>query len=387
MEIDITTDQEMFEPMPPSTFEDLDRRSGITKVWNRNYRGCGVTIAVIDTGISPCAELDNVVVCEKDFSVDNDPHDCGEYSHGTSVARLIHLVAPDAKIANFKVFPRDENKQQKLGVVRQSVTEALRYCLNNPKLYPIVNLSLFLPRHSKLPCTPESPCCVCDLVNQAARDGIIVVAAAGNQGSLNDTIECPGRAEGAITVGSCWNSDEKAFYESRVLERGLFGTSFSSAYVAGGIALLLSANPALTPNEVRVALKEAAQPLPNEPLNAQGAGMVHFARALEILVGPSEDAFESKMRRLYYLTGNSNAQRPDNMYVTQALNLVLDYIDKGLIKRKQITEATKQLQKIQAYLVQGCLPDHEKRISDLLQRCRNNYAEDINPQGRVEETS
>ena len=71
---------------------------------------------------------------------------------------------------------------------------------------------------------------MCDAVNRAAAAGIGVVAAAGNRGPWEDTIDCPGVAEGAITVGATWNANEEVSYHSLPEQERhrWFGTSYAS---------------------------------------------------------------------------------------------------------------------------------------------------------------
>jgi serine protease AprX len=60
------------------------------------------------------------------------------------------------------------------------------------------------------------------------------------------------------------------------------GTSFSAPQVAGTIALMLEANPQLTPHEVRDILQRTATPLPNYYQHEVGAGMLNaYAAVLE----------------------------------------------------------------------------------------------------------
>ena len=58
------------------------------------------------------------------------------------------------------------------------------------------------------------------------------------------------------------------------------GTSFASAIVAGVVACMLEAHPNLTPESVRLLLRETALPLPHVPEAKQGAGAVQPAAAI-----------------------------------------------------------------------------------------------------------
>jgi serine protease AprX len=58
------------------------------------------------------------------------------------------------------------------------------------------------------------------------------------------------------------------------------GTSFSAPQVAGTIALMLEANPRLTPSEVRDLLQRTATPLPNYYQHEVGAGMLNAHAAV-----------------------------------------------------------------------------------------------------------
>jgi subtilisin family serine protease len=75
------------------------------------------------------------------------------------------------------------------------------------------------------------------------------------------------------------------------------GTSMAAPVVAGAAALMLQANPGLTPPPCSSAiLQYAAQPLAGAPLAVQGTGMVdvegavRLARALRTDIGPALEA-------------------------------------------------------------------------------------------------
>ena len=177
---------------------------------------------------------------------------------------------------------------------------------------------------------------------RAANAGIVVVAAAGNLGldasgnRIWGGITAPGNAPWVLTVGASshngtirrsddalgnfsshgptWidfaakpdivapgvgieslSSPHSQLYSdlSSYLLRGttrggykpylsLSGTSMSAPVVAGTIALMLEANPALTPNAVKAILQYTAQRLRGENVLAQGAGLLNAKGAVRL---------------------------------------------------------------------------------------------------------
>lgn len=62
----------------------------------------------------------------------------------------------------------------------------------------------------------------------------------------------------------------------------LSGTSVAAPVVAGAVAVMLQANPHLTPNMVKAALQYTAQPLANANTFEQGAGQINLVGAMQI---------------------------------------------------------------------------------------------------------
>ena len=60
------------------------------------------------------------------------------------------------------------------------------------------------------------------------------------------------------------------------------GTSMASPIVAGVVAAMVEANPALTPAEIKEILKSTADPLPGVPATDQGAGVLDAREAVEV---------------------------------------------------------------------------------------------------------
>jgi len=141
-------------------------------------------------------------------------------------------------------------------------------------------------------CNPDNWGMLEEAVNALRAAGIVVVVSAGNQGpSCETTLGPPARFEGSFSIGATGQDDAIARFSSRgpvpldeaallkpnvvapgvgirsaVPEEGyrnLSGTSMSGPMVAGAVALLLSANPALAGQVDRIEriLEETAVPL------------------------------------------------------------------------------------------------------------------------------
>lgn len=99
----------------------------------------------------------------------------------------------------------------------------------------------------------------------AARPGGVWERSSGGEGpgGVNPTLVAPG--VDVQTVGSTVGS----------------GTSFATPYVCGVIALMLEANPGLTPAQIRQTLSSTADPLAGVDPRLQGAGVVDPQQAVE----------------------------------------------------------------------------------------------------------
>lgn len=104
----------------------------------------------------------------------------------------------------------------------------------------------------------------------------------------------PANAQGVLAVGSSENGTVEPFSvrsadivapDSVALEDVSIdgGTSFSAPYVAGTAALVLSANPELTPEEVRTVIKSSADDIGPEGVDpSSGYGLVNATSAVTI---------------------------------------------------------------------------------------------------------
>ena len=166
--------------------------------------GKGIKVAVIDTGVN-FAHPDFItngsnsdLLKGYDFvEMDNFPQDTN--GHGTQVAGIISAngqlrgIAPDAEIFAYRVSEDGESVPSTL------IVEAIKRATQDN--VDIINISLGVNMtHSQIEKS----------VNDAVKNGIVVVAAAGNSGPDSNSIGSPGTNPNAITVGATYNNRESS---------------------------------------------------------------------------------------------------------------------------------------------------------------------------------
>ena len=192
------------DSVPLINAPDLWRRTDST---GRPARGSGVTIAVIDTGVDYTHPSlgsgfgpDHKVVGGYDF-VNDDPDPMDDNGHGTHVAgivagtgaggdRAVTGVAPDATLTAYKVLDQfgSGTTEDVLAALEAAVDPA------NPHRADVINMSLGAPGDGTDP--------VGLAASRAAAAGVVVVAAAGNEGPQEQTVGTPAAADGVIAVGA-----------------------------------------------------------------------------------------------------------------------------------------------------------------------------------------
>ena len=233
----------------------------------RSLTGKGVQIAVIDSGIDHAHPdlrgkvVESVEARREGTRVVFEPSDTGDSAgHGTACAGIISRIAPDAAFCSIKVLGAGG-----LGD-GHAFLAGLEYAIKNR--FRLINLSLgttkpqfFAPLH--------------DLLDRAYQAGCIVVAAANNlpQPSFPSVF-----SSSLISVVKSAETDpfHFGFRYGEVIEltapgvnvrtawlggshKSLTGNSFACPHIVGIIALLLEANPALTPFQVKSALYAIAE--------------------------------------------------------------------------------------------------------------------------------
>lgn len=211
------------------------------------YRGQGITIAVLDTGV----DSDHPVFREHDNILPGHGR-CGgggssedRSGHGTATAsNAVGTigVAHEAKVVPVKVFPR-----RSLATTWSRVLCGLNYVREHHAEIDVVNMSI-AGRGSRA---------VRKAIRQLISSGVVVVAAAGNNGGRT---LAPARYPGVISVSALAGGDRIARFSAKgqitapgvniysADKRGRFsrrsGTSRSSPQVAGAAAIILALDPA-----------------------------------------------------------------------------------------------------------------------------------------------
>ncbi|MFT4627938.1 MAG: subtilisin family serine protease [Myxococcota bacterium] len=272
-------------------------------------RGAGVTVAVIDTGVDPTGPdgLANYIGGYDAVRGDLDPTDGN--GHGTHVAGTVNQttdngrgaagVAPDATLMAVRAL--DDSGMGDAG----DVADGIVWAVDNGA--DIINLSLGFGWDARV---------LRDAVEYAGAEGVLLVAASGNEG-YTGTILYPARYDEVIAVGATGRGMSRADYsnEGRQLELmapggdgpdgilqemfsffwwdyvELEGTSMAAPHVAGIAALVMSAGVD-DPATVRALLTSTAVDLgAGGRDNVYGHGFVDALAALEAAGGePVEPA-------------------------------------------------------------------------------------------------
>jgi hypothetical protein len=350
---------------PPAEF---DAKHGISAVWQRGGRGQGITVAVVDTALDPShPDLDGGVIECLDFAGDANPR---PDSHGTDIARLIRMTAPECRIIGMNIFPGEQSSNLFFGYnasVRAAATKAVQHCIDRWPNIRIVNMSFAIPRGRLFRCRADKRCALCKTVNAARNVGILPVAAAGNTGPRDDTIECPGCAEGAITVAALLSAKDRAAFEGAPVEkRGRFGTSFSAAYFSGAAAMLMSRYPEGSANEIDEAIARSAPKLTDGM-----PGRPNYLIALAHLIGPEEESIKICMERIAAVANARHLQQPDNKPLLSAIEVLLLHIDHGLLRTGDKAKACELIDKLDRALYWDNFPKFASQIAALRLRAQS----------------
>ena len=309
-------DAACYDALPPEA--TWQRAIGLDRVPNK-YQGDGVTVASIDTGVTPTPNLGARLLARVDLTSERDGID--HFGHGTHMAGVIagggvttleafEGSAPETSLVSVKVAGWDGATDV------STVIAALQWVVSNRARFNIrvVNLSWGTDASRGYGVDPLDRA-----VERAWEAGLVVVVAAGNEGPAAGTISKPADDPYVVTVGAAdtnGTADDADDTVARVLEPradratasrkpdllapgvsivsdrapgstiDLFrpaarlgptmfkgsGTSQAAAVVAGVAARMLDVDPTLTNDEVKGVLIATADRRLAGP--GGGAGMI-----------------------------------------------------------------------------------------------------------------
>jgi subtilisin family serine protease len=198
------------------------------------------------------------------------------FGHGTMVAGIIRLVAPNARIMPLKAFTFEGRASL------YNLTRAVYYATDNGA--KVINMSFTLAQPSDE---------FTRAINYAVSRGVIPVGAAGNDG--RETMAFPAGYHNVLGIASTNNADARStfsnFGSTLVSLAGpgeglvtaypgggyatVWGTSFSSPLVSGTVALMLQTHPSSSYQQIEQALRAARRLGPE-----LGAGRLDIQAAL-----------------------------------------------------------------------------------------------------------
>jgi serine protease AprX len=221
-----------------------------TKLWNSGYKGQGVTIALLDTGVY-AAHPDlqgqggsRVVHCE-DFSHERGTAaECQDtFGHGTFMAGLMagngasskgkySGTAPAAKIVSVKVagFDGSTDISQILAGIQWIVAHRDTYGDGSEPPIRVLNLSLGSDSGQDYRLSPLN-----FAVERAWQAGIVTVVSAGNSGDPERTIHKPADDPYVVTVGASNDEGTRTLSDDRIPVFSSRGRTKPSSYPLDGI--------------------------------------------------------------------------------------------------------------------------------------------------------
>ena len=302
--------------------------------------GHGTHVAGIIAGGLKLWKKDTVVVTENRYNVDNPGEPLRQPRIVTDAKERLNGMAPRAKLVSLKVLGGGGSLDSRVSRVIQALAYVREVNAESAKLPRIhgVNLSVGYDFDPTWFACGQSP--LCQEVDKLVRTGVVVVVAAGNSGygtlnpklstvaqfGLGMTINDPGNAERAITVGATHRDAPHLYGVSFFSSKGPTGdgrrkpdlvapgeritsaaagqlaatvslapgqedaaiyvedsgTSMAAPHVSGVVAAFLSVRREFIgrPEEVKRVFVESATPLGRDP-NFEGGGLVDLMRALQ----------------------------------------------------------------------------------------------------------
>ncbi|MFF8954215.1 S8 family serine peptidase [Streptomyces sp. NPDC014894] len=286
---------------------------GTPAAWTAGYKGKGVKIAVLDTGVDDThPDLKDQVIGAANFTSSPDTKD--RYGHGTHVASIAagtgvksgkHKgVAPEAKVLSGKVL-NDYGSGDDSGIIA-GIDWAVAQGAD------VINMSLGGMD------TPEVDPLEAHVNKVTAEKGVLFAISSGNDGPGAGTVGSPGSADSALTVGAVDDKNKLADFSSigprvgdgaikpdvtapgvdttaasakdsliagQVGEKPagyltISGTSMAAPHAAGAAALLKQQHPTWKPEQIKGALTGSAKDGKYSAFQ-QGSGRIAVDQAIK----------------------------------------------------------------------------------------------------------
>ncbi|MEM6614532.1 MAG: S8 family peptidase [Cyanobacteria bacterium P01_C01_bin.72] len=278
------------------------RNINLEQAWDET-KGAGVTVAVIDTGVSKVPDLKSTKFVKGYDFVNNKDDASDDNGHGTHVAGTIAQstnngygvagIAYEASIMPLKVLSGSG------GGTISDIAEAIKFAADNGA--DVINMSLGGGGASNM---------MEEAIKYAHNKGVVVIAAAGNEG--RNAASYPARYPDVISVAATNAAGDKASYSNfgagvdiaapggsaesdtgKIIQNtinpstgesvfvGFQGTSMAAPHVAG-VAALVRATGVDTPDEIRDILKQSSRKVEEDHLNHFGAGHLDANAAVQM---------------------------------------------------------------------------------------------------------
>ncbi len=290
----------------PAIAQDIRSRQwyldamGADQIW-RTSTGKGVTVAVLDTGVDDSLpELRGQVLEGKNFSHEPKGANVDTSGHGTDMAAVIagtgrsggiQGLAPGAKVLPVKT----SSGHLGIGDATPAYLKAMRYAVKRGAR--VINLSETIT--SSL--TDDARKRLQDGLDEINSSGAIIFAGVGNDGKSSNVAGYPSSLPGAVAVAAVNQSGTVSKFSTYGPQVALAapgegipghcqdgggwceqsGTSYATAIVSASAALIWSAHPKWTANQVlRVMMQTTSKPKGKVPSEYIGYGIVRPGQVL-----------------------------------------------------------------------------------------------------------